>query len=82
MFSGLLNSTLLVNPVKMWNKINREYWVFIWHGIERIAMLKYQTNNSRLFSENDFRFLKQSGKFLAPYFTANFMGLELGISKK
>ena len=28
-------------------------------GIERIAMLKYQINDLRLFSENDFRFLKQ-----------------------
>lgn len=28
-------------------------------GIERIAMLKYQINDIRLFSENDLRFLKQ-----------------------
>jgi phenylalanyl-tRNA synthetase alpha chain len=28
-------------------------------GIERIAMLKYRVNDLRLFSENDFRFLKQ-----------------------
>ncbi|MFY0626335.1 MAG: phenylalanine--tRNA ligase subunit alpha [Reichenbachiella sp.] len=28
-------------------------------GIERIAMLKYQINDLRLFSENDVRFLKQ-----------------------
>jgi phenylalanyl-tRNA synthetase alpha chain len=28
-------------------------------GIERIAMLKYQINDIRLFSENDVRFLKQ-----------------------
>jgi phenylalanyl-tRNA synthetase alpha chain len=28
-------------------------------GIERIAMLKYQINDLRLFSENDIRFLKQ-----------------------
>lgn len=28
-------------------------------GIERIAMLKYQINDLRLFSENDMRFLKQ-----------------------
>nr|MBA3284281.1 phenylalanine--tRNA ligase subunit alpha [Nitrosopumilus sp.] len=28
-------------------------------GIERIAMLKYQIKDIRLFSENDLRFLKQ-----------------------
>lgn len=28
-------------------------------GVERIAMLKYQINDLRLFSENDLRFLKQ-----------------------
>ena len=28
-------------------------------GIERIAMLLYQINDLRLFSENDVRFLKQ-----------------------
>jgi phenylalanyl-tRNA synthetase alpha chain len=28
-------------------------------GIERIAMLKYQVDDLRLFSENDIRFLKQ-----------------------
>jgi phenylalanyl-tRNA synthetase alpha chain len=28
-------------------------------GIERSAMLKYQINDLRLFSENDIRFLKQ-----------------------
>ena len=28
-------------------------------GIERIAMLKYQVNDLRLFYENDVRFLKQ-----------------------
>jgi phenylalanyl-tRNA synthetase alpha chain len=28
-------------------------------GIERIAMLKYQVNDLRLFFENDVRFLKQ-----------------------
>ncbi len=28
-------------------------------GIERIAMLKYQINDIRLFFENDVRFLKQ-----------------------
>ena len=28
-------------------------------GIERIAMLKYQINDLRLFTENDIRFLKQ-----------------------
>ena len=31
-------------------------------GIERIAMLKYQINDLRLFTENDVRFLKQFGK--------------------
>ena len=30
-------------------------------GIERIAMLKYQIDDIRLFSENDIRFLKQFG---------------------
>ncbi len=30
-------------------------------GIERIAMLKYEIDDIRLFSENDFRFLKQFG---------------------
>jgi len=28
-------------------------------GIERIAMLKYQIDDLRLFSQNDIRFLKQ-----------------------
>ena len=28
-------------------------------GIERIAMLKYQIKDLRLFFENDFRFLEQ-----------------------
>ena len=28
-------------------------------GIERIAMLKYQIDDIRLFSENDLRFLQQ-----------------------
>jgi phenylalanyl-tRNA synthetase alpha chain len=28
-------------------------------GIERIAMLKYQVKDLRLFSENDVRFLRQ-----------------------
>jgi phenylalanyl-tRNA synthetase alpha chain len=28
-------------------------------GIERIAMLKYQINDIRLFTENDIRFLRQ-----------------------
>ena len=28
-------------------------------GIERIAQLKYQVNDLRLYSENDLRFLKQ-----------------------
>jgi phenylalanyl-tRNA synthetase alpha chain len=28
-------------------------------GIERVAMLRYQINDLRLFSENDIRFLKQ-----------------------
>ncbi|MDH5608780.1 MAG: phenylalanine--tRNA ligase subunit alpha, partial [Cyclobacteriaceae bacterium] len=28
-------------------------------GIERIAMLKYQIDDIRLFSENDIRFLRQ-----------------------
>ena len=28
-------------------------------GIERIAMLQYQINDLRLFTENDIRFLKQ-----------------------
>ncbi len=32
-------------------------------GIERIAMLKYQINDLRLFFENDIRFLKQFSKF-------------------
>ena len=31
-------------------------------GIERIAMLKYQVNDLRLFTENDVRFLRQFGK--------------------
>ena len=31
-------------------------------GIERIAMLKYQINDLRLFTENDIRFLKQFSK--------------------
>jgi phenylalanyl-tRNA synthetase alpha chain len=30
-------------------------------GIERVAMLKYQINDLRLFFENDVRFLKQFG---------------------
>lgn len=33
-------------------------------GIERIAMLKYQINDLRLFTENDIRFLKQFRPFL------------------
>lgn len=33
-------------------------------GIERIAMLKYQINDLRLFTENDVRFLKQFRGFL------------------
>ena len=33
-------------------------------GIERIAMLKYQVNDIRLFFENDIRFLKQFQKEL------------------
>ena len=33
-------------------------------GIERIAMLKYQINDLRLFTENDIRFLKQFRTFL------------------
>lgn len=33
-------------------------------GIERIAMLKYQINDLRLFTENDIRFLKQFRAFL------------------
>jgi phenylalanyl-tRNA synthetase alpha chain len=33
-------------------------------GIERIAMLKYQIDDIRLFFENDFRFLKQFGSAL------------------
>jgi phenylalanyl-tRNA synthetase alpha chain len=28
-------------------------------GVERIAMLKYQVNDLRLYFENDVRFLKQ-----------------------
>jgi len=32
-------------------------------GIERIAMLKYQINDIRLFTENDVRFLKQFSSF-------------------
>jgi phenylalanyl-tRNA synthetase alpha chain len=28
-------------------------------GVERIAMLKYQIRDLRLFSENDIRFLEQ-----------------------
>ncbi len=32
-------------------------------GIERIAMLKYQINDLRMFFENDIRFLKQFSKF-------------------
>jgi phenylalanyl-tRNA synthetase alpha chain len=28
-------------------------------GIERVAMLRYQINDLRLFSENDVRFLRQ-----------------------
>jgi len=28
-------------------------------GIERIAMLKYEINDLRLYTENDIRFLKQ-----------------------
>lgn len=33
-------------------------------GIERIAMLKYQINDLRLFTENDIRFLRQFRPFL------------------
>jgi phenylalanyl-tRNA synthetase alpha chain len=32
-------------------------------GIERIAMLKYQIKDIRLFTENDVRFLKQFTAF-------------------
>ena len=52
----------MVDPAVLDNcKIDaREYTGFAFGmGIERIAMLKYQVNDLRLFSENDIRFLKQ-----------------------
>jgi phenylalanyl-tRNA synthetase alpha chain len=33
--------------------------VTVWHGVERIAMLKYGLDDIRLFFENDLRFLHQ-----------------------
>ena len=37
-----------------------EYTAFAWGmGIDRIALLKYQVNDLRLFFENDIRFLRQ-----------------------
>ncbi|MFN0276618.1 MAG: phenylalanine--tRNA ligase subunit alpha, partial [Chitinophagales bacterium] len=52
----------MVDPVVLENcKIDPEkYTGFAFgFGIERMAMLKYRINDVRLFSENDFRFLKQ-----------------------
>lgn len=52
----------MVDPVVLENcKIDAEkYTGFAFgFGLERMAMLKYKINDVRLFSENDFRFLKQ-----------------------
>ena len=48
------------NILKACNIDSEEYTGFAFGmGIERIAMLKYQINDLRLFFENDLRFLKQ-----------------------
>ncbi len=54
--SGMVDPNVLENC-----KINSDkYTGFAFGmGIERIAMLKYQINDLRLFTENDIRFLKQ-----------------------
>jgi phenylalanyl-tRNA synthetase alpha chain len=53
---GMVDPNVLAN-----NNINPvKYTGFAFGmGIERIAMLKYQINDIRLFTENDMRFLRQ-----------------------
>ncbi len=59
--SGMVDPNVLENC----NIDSEKYTGFAFGmGIERIAMLKYQINDLRLFTENDIRFLKQSRSFL------------------
>jgi phenylalanyl-tRNA synthetase alpha chain len=49
-----------INVLEACNIDPKEYSGFAFGmGIERIAMLKYQIDDIRLFSENDVRFLQQ-----------------------
>ena len=59
--SGMVDPNVLENC----NIDSEKYTGFAFGmGIERIAMLKYQINDLRLFTENDIRFLKQFRSFL------------------
>lgn len=59
--SGMVDPNVLENC----NIDSEKYTGFAFGmGIERIAMLKYQINDLRLFTENDIRFLKQFRPFL------------------